>query len=282
MSQLPHALETLGLDRRFSVDVLSVARGVRRLGLLHAPLSSESGLRAILFGAGLAVFARRELFRQNDPDSREGILRDPSWGESANFIELWYAQREDITLPPAEALFADPGTHLGYPMCCVAKWEKVNSQRDLYQQYIFETVGGLWELNRLAALFESGLLIPDFFPCSLSCKSAHAFVAPIVELVSKTLDPSWIANTARWMRAPLLERNGLLYAFPTWNLNGRDLELHAADAARTALAAVGRFNFEVRQGCRMVSFNHLIGAERVYMITEDGTRAAVPFDGMTL
>lgn len=278
MTKLPQALEMLGLDRRFAVDVLSVARGVRRVGLLHASLPSESGLREILLSQGLAVFARRELIRQDDPDSREGVLRDPAYCEVANFIELWYARSGDNALPPPAALFANPGTYLGYPVCCVSKWERRSSQRDLYRHYIFETTGGHWELNRLATFFAPGLLIPDFFPCSLSCESARAFASPFVELAREVLDPTWVHKTVMWMKAPLLERAGTLYAFPTWSLNGSELELTAADAARVPLATVGKFSNVVRPGCRMLSFRHLVGAERMNLVRADGTRTAIILD----
>jgi hypothetical protein len=207
-------------------------------------------------------------------------LRDPAGGEAANFIELWYARSGDEVLPPPAALFADPGRHLGYPVCCVAEWERLKSQRDLYRRYIFETAGGHWELNRLAALFEPGLLIPDFFPCSLSCEPARAFAAPIIELAREVLDPAWVDDTVRWMQAPLLDRAGALYAFPTWNLNGRELELNTTDAARVPLAAVGRFDGVARSGCRLVSFRHLAGVERVTLIGANGTRTAVVLDGV--
>lgn len=279
MTQLPHSLEALGLDRRFTVDVLSVARSVRRIGLLHAPLSSESGLREIFAGVGLTVFSRRELVRQDDPDSREGILRDPAGGEVVNFIELWYARPGEDVLPSPRALFADPGKHLGYPQCCVAEWERLKSQRDLYRRYIFETVGGNWEVNRLASLFQTGLLIPDFFPCSLSCRAAREFAAPIVDLAREILDPAWVRDTMGWMQAPLIQFGGSVYAFPTWTFNGRELELNTANAAHVSLAAVGRFDDEEPPGCRLLSFRHLAGAEQVNLIGADGVRAVVQIGG---
>jgi hypothetical protein len=279
MAFLTQALDSLGIHRRFAVDVLSVAQGVRRIGLLHAPLPSEPTLRRVLIGAGLIVFAQRELVRQDDPDSREGVLRDPFAGEPANFIELWYARSGEAALPASATLFANPGEQLGYPPCCVAAWERLKSQRDLYQRYIFETTSGYWEVNRLAALFQPGLLIPDFFPCSLSCESARAFATPIVNLARDALDPAWLSDTIAWMQAPLLECRGVLYAFPTWDLIGQDLELSTADGARLSLAAVGRFDDAVHSGCRLISFRHLEGAERVTLVGPSGIRSSIVLDG---
>lgn len=270
MVDLPQVLEGLGVHRRFAVDILSVAREVRPIGLIHAPQRVESELCDAITRAGLQVFARRGLVHYDDPESREGLLRDCANGEPANFTELWYARPSSTPLPTPEALFANPGLHLGYPPCCVAEWERSKSQRDLYHRYIFDTVCGHWEINRLATLFQAGLLIPDFYPCSMSCENARVFATPILAVAEETLNPEWVAETIRWMRAPVVQHSESLYAFPNWTLTGSRLELLVADAVKVPLAAVGRFDRPRQSRFRLVPFGHLAAAREAVFVEPNG------------
>lgn len=271
MKSFIKTLESLGLHRRFAVDVISVIRGVRRTGLLHVPVVAESDLCYSLKGIGLKVIARRGLTRSDDPNSREAVLKDCRESEEANFAEVWYAQC-DNNLPLPSDLFANPGRYLGYPSCCVAEWERLQSQRDFYSRYLFETSSGLWEVNRLSAVFEGGLVFPDFYPCSLECQAARSFVAPILEAVRDTLDRDWVDQTIKWMRAPVVIHGGELYGFPNWSLSGVDLELHTHDAVRLPLSKLGRFNRPKDDPTRLVPFRYFAGAGRVVLVSVDGLK----------
>ena len=272
MQSFVGTLESLGLHRRFAVDVLSVIRGVRQVGLLHAPIAAESDLCDSLNGIGLKVFARRSLIRSDDPNSREAVLNDCSEKTEANFVELWYALASGNDLPIPYDLFANPGRYLGYPTCCVAEWEKLQSQRDFYSRYLFETSSGLWEVNRLSAVFDGGLVFPDFYPCSLECEAARAFVVPILEAARETLDRAWVEQTIKWMRAPVVIHGGGLYAFPNWCLSGIDLELDTLSAVRLPLCTLGRFERPADDPTRLVPFRYLAGAGRVVLVSVDGVR----------
>lgn len=279
MIDLPGILEEVGIPRRFAVDVCSVVRGVRRMGLIHAPLETGAKLRAILNQADLAVFAQRMLLRCDDPNSREGILRECRAGEGPNFIELWYARPDAGSLPASDTLFANPGLHLGYPPCCVAEWERGKSQRNLYRRYIFDTVAGHWEINRLVTVFQGGLLIPDFFPCSMDCEQARAFVAPILAAAQIALDRAWVLETIRWMQAPLVCHSGSLYAFPNWTLAESRLELRIADGVKVPLSAIGDFDNQQQRVFRLVAFRHLAPAREAILVGSDGMRTAVSLAG---
>lgn len=269
MNGFVRTLERLGLHRRFAVDVLSVTCRVRRTGLLHIPVAAEPELRVALAGLGLRVFARRNLMCSDDPNSREAVLKDCSEGEKANYAEVWYACGEG-DLPSPQALFSNPGRHLGYPACCVAEWERLQSQRDLYRRYLFDTRAGLWEVNRLSAVFHGGLVFPDFYPCSLECEAARAFVAPILEAAREVLDQTWVEQTLRWMRAPVIIHGNVIYAFPTWSLAGGDLVLHTSEAIQMPLCALGRFDRQDEEPTFLVPFRHLAGTRRVVLVGADG------------
>lgn len=271
MQSFVGTLEKLGLHRRFAVDVLSVIRGIRRFGLLHAPVAAESDLCGSLNSIGLKVIARRGLIRSDDPNSREAVLNDCSEKIKANFVELWIAL-EGTELPTSYELFINPGRYLGYPACCVEEWERLQSQRDFYSRYLFETSFGLWEVNRLSAVFDGGLVFPDFYPCSLECEAACAFVAPILESAKETLDRAWVDQTIKWMRAPIVIHRGGLYAFPDWHLSGIDLELNTLHAVRLPLCTLGRFERPADDPTRLVPFRYLAGAGRVVLVSVDGVK----------
>lgn len=275
MSNLERLLLELSIHRRFAVDILSVAKGLRLMGLIHVPVEVEKELKGVLSWVGLRVCAQRVLVRSDDPDSREGILREGQAAETGNFVELWYSRQDSVDLPPAATLYGNPGKHLGYPPCCVAEWAKLQSQRDFYQRYLLDTRSGYWEINRLATFFQDGLLIPDFYPCSMSCEEARRFAGPIRELAREHLDASWVEQTVRWMQAPLLQHSGYLYAFPKWTLAGQTLEMMSDEARRVQLLAVGRFDKAAQQGTRLVAFGHLEDALEAVLVSTDQSRVRV-------
>lgn len=276
LSDLAAALDRAGMHRRFAVDALSVVRGVRRFGLFHTPIEASADLHAALEGAGLEVVAHRELLQYSDPSTREGVLRDPRHGERPNYAELWYAPRGEPRVPDASELFRDPGTWLGYPPCCVAAWEGCKSQRDLYEQYLFRSERGFWDLNRIAAVFQSGLLLPDFYPCTLGCTLAKTFVSGILQAVAAELDAAWAAETTRWMRAPILVYRDTLLAFPSWTRDGDRLSALSVDARRVSLASIGHFpESATHRGTRLLPFDHLEGVRYFDIVAGDADQLAV-------
>lgn len=274
MDDLAATLEQAGVHRRFAVDVMSVVRGLRHVGLLHVPRHAEATLPPPLARLGLAVFDRRELMRFDDPHSREAVLRECRPGEMANYVELWFSRVRDDMLATRQH-FLNPGAHLGYPPCCVAEWEKLQSQSAFYSRYLFDTHDGLWELNRLSTVFQGGLLFPDFYPCSLQCASARDYVSPFLSLAREVLDPRWVNETMMWMKAAVVIRGDMLYGFPRWTMTDSELLLHVHGAARLPLQTVGTFDVPADPAPRLVPFRHFAEARRVTLVGADGKHTAL-------
>jgi hypothetical protein len=87
---------------------------------------------------------------------------------------------------------ADPGSseiglRLGYPPCCVAAYEDIQSGRDWVEAMLSRTPEGsvgFAACNRLARLFGGWTLLPDYFPCSFACSTSATWSAEIVRSVS--------------------------------------------------------------------------------------------------
>ena len=274
MYDLTTTLVQAGVHRRFAVDVMSVVRGIRRVGLLHVPLDAETVVRSSLAPLDLVVFDRRELVRFDDPHSREGVLRECRPGEMVNYVELWFSRDSDRT-PTTREHFINPGRHLGYPDCCVAEWERLQSQSEFYSRYLFGTHDGFWELNRLSTVFQGGLLFPDFYPCSLQCASARDYVAPFLSLAGEVLDSHWVDETLTWMKAALVIRGTILYAFPQWTMSDSELLLHVHQATRIPLHSVGTFDVPCDPRPRLLPLRHFADAARVTLVSEEGQKTAL-------
>ena len=89
----------------------------------------------------------------------------------------------DISCPEEYTFYTtEKNLFLGYPSCCVEKYEKTRGMGLFYRDYLFDESKIRYnEINRLCTLFDSNLLMPDFFPCSLSCRSAKEFFDKIIE-----------------------------------------------------------------------------------------------------
>jgi len=261
-----NTLKEIGIHQRFAIDILSVKTNLRKFGLIHIPINLEKLLTLNLKKIGLIVFEKRFLTHQNDPHSREGILIDCVKDKTPNFVELWYALDTTSPLPNSTELFSNPGRNLGYPLCCISKWEKLQSQRDLYKIYLLEKTSGYWELNRLATFFQEGLLIPDFYPCSMHCQKAREFVLPMHELSKKIFDDTWFDKTAKWMKAPILIHNEHLYIFPVWKLKDANLELMLAESAKISINDIGTLDLNLKLSFNLIPFNHLSSVKNGFLL----------------
>ena len=241
MKNLAARLSAVGFERRFALDIGSVIGAIRPRGLMHLPVTQKDDLLRILRENGLRVEAERSLFRRADLASREGLLLESDRGEgSSAWCEVWYS-RPDVPAADPVALFRDTGRFLGYPPCCRKALEGGGSLARLFQKYIFSDRNRYWEVNRLATIFHDVILMPDFFPCSLSCTAARDFVLPFHELAQELLDPADFDSTVGAMRAPLTLISGEIVQWREWRLDGESLIVSAASAKKEKLSKVASF-----------------------------------------
>jgi hypothetical protein len=254
---ISNAIQRAGLGARFALDVASVCCGMRKYGLLHVESCQEKATRAFLAELGLVVVASRALNRFVDPRSRESILVESHNSIGNTCHELWFATSAASAPAPAD-LFSDPGLHLGYPACCTRFMMESPSLACHYNRYLFDAAPRYWEINRLTTVFSSGLLMPDFFPCSLACSEARRFAAPFIELAQEVFEDGQAARWVRQAQQPLLMYQGSLYCFSNWRLEGDTLCLEPDSAISVRVKDIATLDETPKmREPRLLEFHHL-------------------------
>ena len=235
MKDLPDKLKSIGVERRFALDIGSVIAGIRPRGLLHIPAEKKNGLEQILMQFGLNIEAHRTLYRQNDSTSREGILLDSCDEDSATvWCEIWYSN-PTATRVNSEKLFLNTGEFLGYPTCCRASMETENALDKLFYKYIFKDKNRFWELNRLATIFHHTILMPDFFPCSLSCDAGRDFVRPFQKMSYDIFQQEEVDLAIESMKSALIIIENSIVCWSKWNAKSDGIHVAIADAKKESL-----------------------------------------------
>jgi hypothetical protein len=276
MKKLAELLGNLGVERRFALDIGSVIYGVRPRGLLHVSADLQYGLEHLLNSLGLRIEASRELCREHDSTSREGILNDYSSDPAAEkWCEVWYSNADAAPVDQA-TLFSNPGKFLGYPECCRRSLEGKDALARLYRRYLFEDSDRHWEINRLAALFHDAILMPDFFPCSMSCASARSYVIPFHDVALRVLSKREIEEAKKAMCAPITIIAGEIVQWRDWNSDNGRLRVKVGSAKKEAISRVSPYLPSSEPSTALlVGFKHLLDLEkkalpRVLSIEVDG------------
>jgi hypothetical protein len=254
--QLLSSFKKSGVVTRFALDAITVIKEIRKYALVHIQLDKKEAIKKILIEGGLDIIAERDLYCRADPISRESILTDVTTDCAANYAEIWIAKSCINQHPTGDELFSNPGYYLGYPECCIKKWESGKSQRDLYQEYLFNTKNGHWELNRLVTLFTDTLLYPDFFPCTLECEHAVKFIRPIINSNKEEISTTEYEKNIQMMKAPLLVYEQDLILFKNWELHNRDLILNTSEAQKVKISSIGDFDIKYKNKTSLISMKH--------------------------
>lgn len=223
--KLKQSLSDCGINPRFSIDIASVAERVRDYGLLHIEINQKEKTFEILQNSDCKIIKSRDLKFTKDSESREGMMYDIKDGEKATHSEVWYCS-VNREIEPNFDPFLNPGKFLGYPSCCVEKYETTRGMGFFYKDYLFEDTKIKYnEINRLCTLFNSNLLMPDFFPCTLSCKSALEFSLKIQSIINEIYSIDQIQETNKYCYAALIILSEKLYCFPSFRIQDDSLFL---------------------------------------------------------
>lgn len=249
-----------GIEKRFAIDIGSVVAGVRPVGLLHCEYEKVQGVESILHEFQLRMLAGRKLFRSQDGDSRESVLSTAPSNNSDEWYEIWYGKKLPHNVCP-EQLFSETGLFLGYPECCRNAMRGDGCLAALYRRYIQEDRQRNWRINRLAALFHPTILMPDFFPCSLSCSEAVSFASAIQSASSGFLSQKDIILATQAMKAPLTVIGDTIVSWPRWSISGGRLEVCVGNSLREDLRNVANSLSGINgDQAILLSFDHLVGA----------------------
>jgi hypothetical protein len=223
--KLKQSLTECGINPRFSIDIASVSERIRDFGLLHIEINQKNKTIEILKESNCKIVKSRDLKFRKDSESREGMMYDIKDGEKPTHSEVWYCNvNKDIS--PDFDPFLNPGKFLGYPSCCVEKYEKTRGMGLFYRDYLFDESKIRYnEINRLCTLFDSNLLMPDFFPCSLSCRSAKEFFDKIQSIINQIYSKDQIQKSNKYSNAALIILAEKLFCFPNYRIEDKSLFL---------------------------------------------------------
>lgn len=223
--KLKESLSDCGINPRFSIDIASVAERIRDFGLIHIEANKKKQMIRILDNCNCKIIKSRDLKFIKDSESREGMLYDITDCEKPTHCEIWYCNI-DKEIDPNFDPFLNPGEFLGYPKCCVSKYESTSGMGLFYKEYLFSDNKIRYnEINRLCTLFFPNLLMPDFFPCSMSCEEAKNFSLKTQSIINLIYTKEEIKETYRYKSAPILLTSEKLYCFPNFKLENQKLTL---------------------------------------------------------
>lgn len=98
------------------------------------------------------------------------------------------------------------GRRLGYPPCCVTAYEEIHRGHDWIAVMLQRSPAGepgLMPCNRLARLFGEWALLPDYFPCSFSCRASAAWAEEIARAASERGLRNYIEATKSALAIPI-------------------------------------------------------------------------------
>jgi hypothetical protein len=246
-----------GLDARFALDIASVKIGVRPRGLLHVHASQASSIHSLLTAYGLKILAERQLEGSRDPSSREGILSDLKSNTPHDRLwhEIWFSQQNSAQVDSAE-LFRAPGFYLSYPPCCVDAMLATQTLSTIYDLYINDSQHRYWEINRLTTIFTDGLLMPDFFPCSLACCAARDFASPFIDMAASVLGAKRASEWIVRAKQPYFVYQDALFTAFDYECEDNHLTVTMESMSKTQLRDIGKTITHGQSHFALIPFRH--------------------------
>lgn len=262
------------INPRVLYDIFTVVYGVRKVGLLHIPINSYKFIQDQLFDFKLYEIAKKYLVISKDKQSRENLLKDAINLNESTHIEVWFSVEKNIEENP----FKNPGKTLGYPDCCIKSYETNSGLSFFYNKYLFSNETRHFILNRLVVLFNHDFLMPDFFPCSLSCGYTIKFIEDCNSVVLKKFPSDIVENIEKIMKVPLLLWGDNLIYIPNWRLISSDLHLLINQEVKYQkienICKINENNLKLLDDKlpKLLKFNHLLNLENLVLIFSDNSQ----------
>lgn len=184
------------LSNQERLELAAVKAGLKPVQRLERTAVSADKLGKSLSNAGLVFIpADFHVIQHRSHPLGDSFMRTLPGRARGSQLGIYYVAREvyaDAASSLAQLELTDPGSpeigrKLGYPSCCIAAYEDIQSGRDWLEAMLERTSTsepGFMACNRLARLFGGWTLLPDYFPCSFACASSAEWSAKIVSSVS--------------------------------------------------------------------------------------------------
>jgi hypothetical protein len=240
VQKLQQLVVSCNLETRTILDIAAVIEGLRPLCLLHIPKEKEQIVEYGIASIPLKIHHKRLLVKYRDLFSRESTLRSTSIhgrSDGQEWVELWIGPEKMDHINPAD-MEKSTGHALTYPECCCANYEGQHSLASYYKDYIFSLEPRFWQINRLATIFCDAMFLPDYFPCSLSCKFSKHFAEKFISLSYRYLDESTTETWINHLMAPLTVWEDRLIWWPIWKTSGETLIVDQLSAKSKKLSDI--------------------------------------------
>lgn len=184
------------LSNQERLELAAVKAGLKPVQRLERTAISASELGKNLINEGFVFMeAEFQVIQHRSHPLGDAFMRIIPGRAKGSQRGIYYVAREahaDDARSLASLESSDPGSpeigrKLGYPSCCVAAYEDIQSGRDWLEAMLDRTSAlepGFMACNRLARLFGGWTLLPDYFPCSFACAPSAEWSANIVRSLS--------------------------------------------------------------------------------------------------
>jgi hypothetical protein len=190
-------VEELELTHQELLELTAVAAGLKPAHRLERPATIGQRLAEQLTQQGfVCVVGNFHLVTHHRHPLGDTFVRLASGSARGMQRGTYYVATRSRAID-AEALAhieaTDPGSpeigrRLGYPPCCITAYEEIHRGHDWIAVMLRRSSTGepgLTPCNRLARLFGEWALLPDYFPCSFSCRTSAAWAEEIARAASE-------------------------------------------------------------------------------------------------
>lgn len=241
IQKLIDKFKEINLDEKNILDLFSIKHNIRQFCLVHIEEKYLINLESLIKNLDLELKFNRKLYLYKDDMSHETILfskKKTNYDQCDIRIECWIGNNCKFDDTLKNKIIENPGYYLGYPNCCIAKYEGVNSLNDHYYQYLFLDKSIYWQNNRLPSIFSKNFFFPDFFPCSLNCKNAKDFNSKFITLSKLIFSQETIEDQINIMKSPIFIKGESIFFPISYNENNNKILLKQKDLLSKKLSDV--------------------------------------------
>lgn len=215
-----NAADGFQLSNQERLELAAVKAGSKPVQRLERTAINADKLAKNLIEKGFVfVAAEFHVIKHRSHPLGDAFMRIIPGRATGSQLGIYYVARKahaDAARSLARLEFSDPGSpeigqRLGYPSCCVAAYQDIQSGRDWLEAMLdrtSESEPGFMACNRLARLFGGWTLLPDYFPCSFGCSLSADWSNKIVSSVADASLQEYVAAARVALELPIrIEEN---------------------------------------------------------------------------
>ncbi len=216
------------LSNQERLELAAVKAGSKPVQRLERTAIEADKLEKKLIDKGIVfVAAEFHVIEHRSHPLGDAFMRTIPGRASGSQVGIYYVARRanfDAARVLARLEFSDPGSpeigqRLGYPACCVAAYQDIQSGRDWLESMLdhtSESDPGFMACNRLAKLFGGWTLLPDYFPCSFGCSLSADWSNQILSSISDASLKEYVAAARVALEFPIrIEANNITQLTPS-------------------------------------------------------------------